>query len=123
MARSKEAKKLGIRMGAPYFQIESLCSEKNVVVFSSNYELYGDLSARMMGTIASVVGRREPYSIDECFADLSELEVPHPALSILAFQIKDKILKDVGIPPCVGIAPTKTLAKYCNHLAKTHPPS
>jgi protein umuC len=118
VARSKEAKQLGIKMCQPYFQIEEFCIRENVSVFSSNYELYANLSGRMMSTIASQVDCIDPYSIDECFANMSGYEGLGTDLTQLGFQIKDKVFKDVGIPTCVGIAPTKTLAKYCNHLAK-----
>ena len=118
VARSKEAKHLGIKMCQPYFQIEEFCIRENVSVFSSNYELYANLSGRMMSTIASQVDCIDPYSIDECFANMSGYEGLGTDLTQLGFQIKDKVFKDVGIPTCVGIAPTKTLAKYCNHLAK-----
>ena len=117
VARSKEAKQLGIKMCQPYFQIEEFCIRENVAVFSSNYELYANLSGRMMSTIASQVDCI-PYSIDECFANMSGYEGLGTDLTQLGFRIKDKVFKDVGIPTCVGIAPTKTLAKYCNHLAK-----
>lgn len=121
VARSQEAKQLGIRMGQPFFEVRDLCHEKGVAVFSSNYELYGDLSGRMMTTIASLVPRIEPYSIDECFADLSGLEDTHPDLTALASSIRSRVYQWVGIPTCVGVAPNKTLAKYCNHLAKKFP--
>ena len=120
VARSKEAKQLGIKMCQPYFQIEEFCIRENVAVFSSNYELYANLSGRMMSTIASQVDCIDPYSIDECFANMSGYEGLGTDLTQLGFQIKDKVFKDVGIPTCVGIAPTKTLAKYCNHLAKRY---
>lgn len=118
VARSKEAKKLGIKMCQPYFQIEEFCIRENVAVFSSNYELYANLSGRMMSTIASQVDCIDPYSIDECFANMSGYEGLGTELTQLGFRIKEKVFRDVGIPTCVGIAPTKTLAKYCNHLAK-----
>ena len=117
VARSTEAKKLGIKMCQPYFEIDEFCLRENVAVFSSNYELYANLSGRMMSTIASQVDCN-PYSIDECFANMSGYEGLGTDLTQLGFRIKDKVFKDVGIPTCVGIAPTKTLAKYCNHLAK-----
>ena len=120
VARSKEAKKLGIKMCQPYFQIEEFCIRENVAVFSSNYELYANLSGRMMSTIASQVDCIDLYSIDECFANMSGYEGLGTDLTQLGFRIKDKVFKDVGIPTCVGIAPTKTLAKYCNHLAKRY---
>ena len=116
ITRSVEAKALGIKMGAPKFKIEQLVRQHDVRVFSSNYELYGDLSRRMMQSIATLVPRIEIYSIDECFADVSGMS----DLTRLGERIKDRVLQWVGIPTCVGIAPTKTLAKFCNHLAKRH---
>ncbi len=117
VARSAEAKALGIKMGTPYFQIKSLVSIGRVVAMSSNYELYADLSRRMMGTIASLVPAIEVYSIDECFADMTGMA----DLAKHGHAIKERVSKWVGIPTCVGIAPTKTLAKFCNHLAKQYP--
>ena len=116
ITRTAEAKALGIKMGEPYFKIQSLVKRYGVVVFSSNYELYGDLSRRMMDSIASLVPQTEIYSIDECFADLTGVRDITP----LGHHIRARVLQWVGIPTCVGIAPTKTLAKYCNHLAKRH---
>ena len=120
VARSKEAKKLGIKMCQPYFEIDEFCLRENVAVFSSNYELYANLSGRMMSTIASQVDCIDPYSIDECFANMSGYEGLGTDLTQLGFRIKEKVFRDVGILTCVGIAPTKTLAKYCNHLAKQY---
>ncbi|WP_294035095.1 Y-family DNA polymerase [uncultured Moraxella sp.] len=119
VARTAEAKALGIKMGVPYFQIKDLVHRGEVIAFSSNYELYGDISARMMNTIASLVPAVEMYSIDECFADLTGIN--QHRLSDLGKSIKDRVWQWVGIPTCVGIAPTKTLAKFCNHLAKSYP--
>ena len=116
ITRTAEAKVLGIKMGEPYFKIKPLVQRHGVVVFSSNYELYGDLSRRMMDTIALLVPQTEIYSIDECFADLTGMRDITP----LGHLIRSRVLQWVGIPTCVGIAPTKTLAKYCNHLAKRH---
>ena len=112
-----EAKALGLKRGVPFFQVKDLIRRHQVAVFSSNYELYGDMSARMMATIASLVPDVEVYSIDECFADLSGLN----NLTALGLKIRERVGQWVGIPACVGIAPTKTLAKYCNHLAKKFP--
>lgn len=119
VARTAEAKALGIKMGVPYFQIKDLVHRGKVIDFSSNYELYGDISARMMNTIASLVPAIELYSIGKCFADLTGIN--QHQLSDLAKSIKDRVWQWVGIPTCVGIAPTKTLAKFCNHLAKSYP--
>ena len=117
VARSAEAKALGIKMGVPYFQVQHFERQGRLKVFSSNYELYADLSRRMMETISSLVPAIEVYSIDECFADLSGVA----NLSKIGHQIKERVYRWVGIPTCVGIAPTKTLAKFCNHLAKQYP--
>ena len=116
ITRTTEAKALGIKMGEPYFKIKPLVQRHGVVVFSSNYELYGDLSRRMMETIALLVPQTEIYSIDECFADLTGM----CDITSLGHLIRSRVLQWVGIPTCVGIAPTKTLAKFCNHLAKRH---
>lgn len=117
VARSSEAKLLGIPMGAPLFQIAPLVRRGEVVVFSSNYELYADLSARMMETIATLVPAIYPYSIDECFADLTGMA----DLDAVGAAIRARVLQWTQIPTCVGIAPTQTLAKFANHLAKKHP--
>lgn len=117
VARSTEAKALGIKMGEPYFRVKHLVSQGRLKAYSSNYELYADLSRRMMETIAGCVPAVEVYSIDECFADMSGIE----NLAVHGYQIRNRVLQWVGIPTCVGIAPTKTLAKFCNHLAKKYP--
>jgi len=117
VARSNEAKALGIKMGVPYFKIASLARQHGVAVFSSNYELYGDMSARMMQTIASLAPGLEIYSIDEAFVDLTGIRDP----LALGAKMRARVMQWVGIPACVGIAPTKTLAKFANHLAKKNP--
>lgn len=116
ITRTAEAKALGIKMGEPLHKIRPMIKRFGIEVFSSNYELYGDLSRRMMETIATLVPRTEIYSIDECFADVAGMS----DLTDLGREIRARVLQWVGIPTCVGIAPTKTLAKYCNHLAKRH---
>ena len=116
IARSNEAKALGIKMGQPFFQIKSFCAQKKVHVFSSNYTLYGDLSARVMQIIESNWPKTEIYSIDEAFLDLSSLSL---ATQVSFCQnLRARILQEVGIPTSIGIAPTKTLAKAANYLAK-----
>ncbi|HBZ58075.1 MAG TPA: hypothetical protein DEO49_02860 [Sutterella sp.] len=118
VTRSSEAKRLGIRRGTPFFKIREMARAEGVAVFSSNYELYQSLSNRMMGTIATLCPRIEPYSIDECFADLSGLE---QSASEIGSLIRSRVRQWVGIAVCVGIGPTKTLAKLANHLAKEYP--
>lgn len=115
---TREAKALGLKRGMPLFKVQDIVKRNQVEVFSSNYELYGDMSSRMMSSIATLVPEIEIYSIDECFANLTG--VPGD-LTELGRQIRSRVWQWVGIPSCVGIAPTKTLAKYCNHLAKHIP--
>jgi DNA polymerase V len=116
IARSEEAKMLGIGMGKPAFEYQQLLSEKEVVVFSTNYTLYGDLSRRVMQVLSSWVPSVEIYSIDEAFLDLSFL--PEKELSRFGKRIRSSVMQATGIPVSVGIGPTKTLAKAANHLAK-----
>ncbi len=115
IARSQEAKELGIPMGAPFFKIERALHRHRVVVFSSNYALYGDLSRRVMQVLAGFAPRTEVYSIDECFLDLSGLSGD---LTAHALDIVRTVRRWTGIPVSIGIAPTKTLAKIANRLAK-----
>ena len=114
VARSDEAKALGIKMGAPYFQIRHLHDEAGLVALSANFPLYGDMSERMMSLASALGPQLEEYSIDECFIDLQGV----PDVTRRAWVIRDRILRGIGIPTCIGIAPTKTLAKLANHVAK-----
>lgn len=115
IARSNEAKSLGIKMGEPTFKIKDLIEKNNVNVFSTNFALYGDLSERVMNTLKSEVEQVEIYSIDEAFLDFSDLVDLDIAISI-----KNKVKQWTGIPISIGIAPTKSLAKVANHIAKKH---
>ena len=116
IARSEEAKAIGIKMGVPAFEIDALIRQHNVKVFSTNYALYGDISERIMNALASMVPDLEIYSIDEAFLDLSH--IPGNQLSATAKGIKEAIARVIGIPVSIGVGPTKTLAKAANHLAK-----
>ena len=116
IARSEEAKALGIDMGTPAFIIKKLIAEHNVAVFSSNYTLYGDMSERVMKTLAGFAPALEIYSIDEAFLDLTSLK--YSDLLQLGESINQTIKKNIGIPVTVGIAPTKVLAKMANRYAK-----
>lgn len=118
ISRSDEAKALGISMGVPLFQIQSLVKRHDIKVFSSNYALYGDLSNRVMQSLHQLVPQLEVYSIDEAFLDLRQM--PYHDLYALGQQIRQKIRQWTGIPVSVGIAPTKTLAKVANRYIKTH---
>jgi DNA polymerase V len=116
IARNDEAKLLDIPMGGPYFLAKDICEQKGVSVFSSNYALYGDLSRRVMQTIASIYPDIEVYSIDECFIDIDEKYVTD--LHELGRSITERVLQWTGVPVSVGIAPTKVLAKVANRLSK-----
>lgn len=117
IARSDEAKALGIRMGAPYFQIKHLEKTANLATRSANFTLYGDMSNRMMGVAAQMGPEQEIYSIDECFIGLHGL--PLESLTERAWHTHRQIAQWTGIPNCIGIGPTKTLAKLANHIAKS----
>src|SRR5450432_151728 len=116
ISRSEEAKNIGIAMAAPAFMMRTLIDKYKVAVFSSNYTLYGDMSNRIMGTLAFFVQDIEMYSIDEAFLDLKEMV--HADLLQLGFEIRSTIRRNIGIPVSIGIAPTKTLAKMANRYAK-----
>lgn len=117
IARSSEAKALGIPMGAPAFQWERRFRASGVAVFSSNFPLYGDLSSRIMTLLADMAPGVEVYSIDEAFLDLSGVADP----MALCHAIRERVLRWVGIPVSIGLARTKTLAKLANRVAKKQP--
>lgn len=116
IARSNEAKALGIPMGEPYFKIRALARRQNVHVFSSNYGLYGDLSSRVMAVLQQMEAEMEIYSIDEAFLSLP-VAGNWNRLSYAA-ELREKIRRYVGIPVSIGIGPTKTLAKIAARVAK-----
>ena len=116
IARSNEAKALGIAMGAPWFKIKHLAEEVGLVALSANFALYGDMSDRMMSLAAGLGPHQEVYSIDESFIDLSGIRGD---LVERSHKIRSRILQWVGIPCGIGIGSTKTLAKLANHIAKT----
>ena len=115
IARSNEAKKLGIKMGEPAFKIKKTIEQHNINVFSTNFALYGDLSNRVMSVLKSEVNLIEIYSIDEAFLDFSDYANIERGVVLGA-----KVKQWTGIPVSVGIAPTKVLAKVANHIAKKH---
>lgn len=122
ISRSAEAKALGIAMGEPYFKIKHLVPTHGIRVFSSNYALYGDMSRRLMGYLGEIAPGQEIYSIDECFLDLSGMDRwVAPDLVAYAQGIRTEILQRTHIPTCIGMAPTKTLAKLANRIAKKYP--
>jgi DNA polymerase V len=121
ISRSPEAKALGIKMGTPLFQIRPLVDQHRVRILSSNYALYGDMSQRVMHYLASVAPELEVYSIDEAFLNLQGLARHFGPLDAYAQHFRAQVAQRTHIPTCVGIAPTKTLAKLANRLAKKDP--
>ncbi len=119
VSRTKEAKALGIPMGAPYFKIRYAYEKQGGVAFSSNFTLYGDLSHRVMSILAEHTPDLEIYSIDEAFLDLTN--IPTNDLEKLCIKIRNIILKEVGIPVSIGVGPTKVLAKIATTFAKKAP--
>ncbi|MFV0588704.1 Y-family DNA polymerase [Bacteroides reticulotermitis] len=117
IARSNEAKALGIKMGVPAYQIKDLVDCKKVAAFSSNYTLYGDMSGRVMSTLMQLVPEMEIYSIDEAFLNLEGIK----DLQLLGTKVVNQVTKGTGIPVSLGIASTKTLAKMANKFAKKYP--
>ena len=118
IARSNEAKDLGIPMGAPYYQHKSFIEKNNVKVFSSNYQFYGDMSQRVMKSLSMMLPNQdvEIYSIDEAFLRLDGFAMRD--LFDWALEVRNNVLQWTGIPTSIGIAPTKTLSKIANHVAK-----
>ncbi|SHI56597.1 DNA polymerase V [Malonomonas rubra DSM 5091] len=120
VARSQETKALGIKMAVPAFQIADLVKKHGIRVFSSNYALYGDISSRVMSTLESLAPELEVYSIDEAFLNLTGLRIPD-SWEAYGHRIRQTIQQNIGVPVCIGIAPTKTLAKLANYAAKKYP--
>lgn len=117
IARSNEAKTLGIKMGVPAYQIKDIVRSHGVSVFSSNYTLYGDMSSRVMSILSELAPEIEVYSIDEAFINLEGVQY----LKDVGANVVSKVYKGTGIPVSLGIAPTKTLAKAANKFAKKYP--
>ena len=119
VARSKEAKAIGVPMGAPWFKLSDLARQHRIIALSSNYELYADMSNRVVEVLRDFTPDLEVYSIDESFLSLEGLQVlSRGDLVTYGQQIRQRIAQWVGLPVCVGIGATKTLAKFANHLAK-----
>ncbi len=116
VSRSNEAKALGVKMGQPLFKIPAEIKHQGLIALSSNYALYSDLSNRMMRIMGEVTPRQEIYSIDESFIDLSHGSLARSLAT--AKELRSRIVRAIGIPTCVGIGATKTLAKLANHVAK-----
>lgn len=118
VARSNESKAMGIKMGTPYFKVKFLVDQGKLVVRSSNYTLYGDLSARVMSLLSEVAPKLEVYSIDEAFMNMDGIR--EEDLPGICRDLIKRIRRWTGIPVSIGIAPTKTLGKVANHFAKKY---
>lgn len=118
VARSNEAKKLGIKAGLPYFKLQEQFPDQKIAVFSSNYELYGELTSRVVEIIRQEAPQYFRYSIDECFVYLDGME--RIDLKQWGENLHHRIKKSVGVPVSIGLAPNKTLAKMASHFAKKH---
>ncbi len=119
IARSNEAKALGVKMGEPWFKLKDLARRHGIIAYSSNYALYADMSNRVMEILRGFSPQQEVYSIDECFLDLTGFE--RRDLTDYGLDIRSRIKQWVGLPVCVGIGASKTLAKLANHIAKKNP--
>lgn len=119
VARSNESKAMGIRMGTPFYQVRDMVKAGRLIACSSNYTLYGDLSARVMSILADAVPKIEIYSIDEAFLCMEGMD--NSRVAEISAELVRKIRKWVGIPVSIGIAPTRTLAKIASHFAKKYP--
>jgi DNA polymerase V len=117
VSRSQEVKDIGVKMGIPWFQLKDIAKRHGIIALSSNYALYADISNRTMQLLSHWSPNQEVYSIDECFLDLTGMDGISD-LTSYAQSISSTIKQCVGIPVCVGIAPSKTLAKLANHVAK-----
>lgn len=116
IARSNEVKALGVPMGAPAFKYRDLFQKHGVVQFSANFELYGNIARRITNILSDITPRIEVYSIDESFLDISEL--PIKDLNKWGIEVRERVLREVGVPVSIGIAPTKTIAKLASLIAK-----
>lgn len=119
VARSNEAKKMGIKAGMPYYQLAQLFPQQKIAVFSSNYELYGELTSRVVQIIRQEAPAYFRYSIDECFVYLKGME--HLDLKRWGERLHQRVKQSVGMPVSIGIAPNKTLAKMASYFAKRYP--
>lgn len=121
VARSNEVKALGVKMGEPWFKLREMARQHGIVAYSSNYTLYGDMSNRVMSILREFSPRAEVYSIDECFLRIEDLHRLWPTPTDMGQVIRARVLRDTGLPVCVGFSTSKTLAKLANHVAKKRP--
>lgn len=121
VARSNEAKALGVKMGVPWFKVRDLARQHGILAFSSNYTLYADMSNRVVSVLRGFCPDVEVYSIDESFLQVEGVLKLFGGPQVLGQQMRNRIREWTGLPVCVGFGPTKTLAKLANHLAKKNP--
>lgn len=121
VARSAEVKALGVKMGTPWFQIQDLAKQHGITAYSSNYTLYGDMSNRVVQVLRGFTPNLEIYSIDESFLQIETVLKQYRDTVDFGQQVKQAVKETTGLPVCVGIGASKTLAKFANHLAKKHP--
>lgn len=120
VARSAEVKALGVKMGTPWFQMADLARQHGIQAFSSNYTLYGEMSARVVDVLREFSPEIEVYSIDESFLRIEKQAHLYGGPAAMGKQMKERVHQWLGLPVCVGIGSSKTLAKFANHLAKKH---
>lgn len=120
IALNKEAKECGIKRGDPFFKVKDVCEKRNITIFSSNYTLYADISRRITSIYMEYAPDIEEYSIDESFLFFDKCNFTLNDWYAIGHELKQRIYKEVGMPICVGAAPTKTLAKLYNKKAKEH---
>lgn len=121
VARSNEVKALGIPMGAPWFKMQALARQHGIEALSSNYTLYGDMSNRVATILRDFAPDVEVYSIDESFLRIETVAHLYGGACAMGRQMRERLAQWTGLPVCVGVGPTKTLAKFANHLAKKNP--
>lgn len=121
VARSAEAKALGVKMGEPWHKLKDLARQHGILAYSSNYTLYGDMSQRVVDVLSTFCPNIEVYSVDESFLQIESVLKLYLSATAMGQQIRERMRQWLGLPVCVGIGPTKTLAKLANHMAKKMP--
>lgn len=121
VARSAEAKALGVKMGEPWHKLKDLAKQHGILAYSSNYTLYGDMSQRAVEVLSIFTPNLEVYSVDESFLQIESVLQLYPSATEMGQQMRERMRQWLGLPVCVGIGPTKTLAKLANHMAKKMP--
>ena len=121
IARSQEAKDLGVKMGTPWYQLKDLVRHHRLIGLSSNFVLYGDISARVVQVLSQFTPDYETYSVDESFLRVERMRLLWPSFTAMGLAIKSRVIQWTGVPVCVGFGPSRTLAKLSNFIAKKNP--